>query len=103
MFQVLKYRQRKFANCASFQVQSVNAGVVVDDIDELVQFLNACILPKDERKLKEKLQSTRDLRLVLLSQNDACYPKIFEFYLVDSKMVKQKAIALSYVLTRVFF
>lgn len=87
VFQVLKYRKRKYANRATFRVEPIDVDNLNEDIDELVASINACILPKDEEKLKMTLQNSVKLRSILLSQNDATYPKMFEFYLVDPKMV----------------
>lgn len=87
VFQVLKYRQRKHANRASFHIQRANVGIDEISIENVVNFLKACILPRDESKLKQKLEETTKLRSLLLSQNDPGYPKIFDFYLVDPKMV----------------
>lgn len=93
-----KYRQRKFANRTSFNIQSIDAGADSCDIDVLVHFFNACILPKDEQKLKDKLRSTRGIRSALLSQNNTDYHKIFQFYLVHSEMVTQNTTPLiSYI------
>lgn len=89
VFQVLRYRQRKFANRPSFHIQPVNVGDQ-QNVEELVQFLNGCILPNDKVKLEQKLRETVDMRMALLFQNDVGYPKIFEFYLVDPTMVIQQ-------------
>ena len=87
VYQVLRYTQRKLTN-SNVQISSTEIDANNDDVEDLANFLNACNLPKDESKLKEKLQSTIQLRTLLLSQNVDTYPKQFEFYLVDPKLVR---------------
>lgn len=91
VYQVLRYRQRKFGNRASFHIQPANVGDP-QNVEELVQFLNGCILPNDKGKLEAKLKETVDMRKALLSQNDAGYPKMFQFYLADLTIVIQQTI-----------
>lgn len=82
------YRQRKHAARPSFHVQPGTVDVEPGTIDDIVNFLNLCQLPKDAEQLKAKLKDTVELRRALLSQNDQSYPKMFDFYLIDPEMVR---------------
>lgn len=83
------YRQRKRAGRPSFHVRPGTVDAERGTIDDLVDFLNSCQLPKDVKRLKAKLKESVKLRRALLSQNDQSYPKMFESYLVDPEMVKK--------------
>lgn len=88
LYQVLIYRQRKYAHCGSVPIPFNEIDVDQDEVDKLVNFLGCCKLPADEKKLKQKLEQTIDLHKMLIAQQDDTYPKISEFYLVDPQMVR---------------
>lgn len=59
-----------------------------NDVSELADFLDGCCLPRDEKSLQSKLKDTVAIRRSIIAQNNNSYPKIFNFYLVDPKLVK---------------
>lgn len=81
------YRQRKYAQCGSVPVSFEDCNIDQDEVEKLIEFLSGCKLPGDEEELKKKLENTIDIRKTLISQQDDTFPKMFEFYLVDPKMV----------------
>lgn len=86
VYQALRYRQRKYSKAENHR-ESADSDVINDDVDELSSFFKNIQLPKDEQKLKKKLQESVDLRSVILSQHDDSYPEMFEFYLIDPNLV----------------
>lgn len=103
LYQVLAYRQRKYAHFDKVPISFDEIDVNEDDVDKLIRFLGCCKLPGDEKKLKEKLEETIDLRKMLIAQQDDTYPKIFEFYLVDPQMVCMNIIFYSNQMSKCVF
>lgn len=58
LYQVLLYRQRKYAHCDTFPISFNEIHFDQDEVDKLVNFLSCCKLPADEKKLKQKLEQT---------------------------------------------
>lgn len=62
----------------------------IDDIDieKLADFFKKCVLPRDERPLKEKLMETAVARKIFLENNEkTVLESCFNLYLVSPAMV----------------
>lgn len=55
--------------------------------DDLKKFLKQCVVSKDRKKLKDKLQDTIALRRQLLKENGDEFRNFFKFYFVDPSLV----------------
>lgn len=56
--------------------------------DELLEFLKYCVVHKNKKMLKEKLEATIELRRKLLKESSADFQEFMTFYFVDPEMVR---------------
>lgn len=87
IFECMKYRIRKQSKQKKL-VKAAQPRTETDfDLDDLVRFLESCVLPRDTTKLKEKLVETAESRRAVLAQDQSSFPKMFNFYRVDPELV----------------
>lgn len=94
IFECLKYRQRKVRDQKravmddeNMSPSNIDDSVLNIDIEELKEYLDSCVLPRDIRKIEEKMRDTIDLRRGMLESSGNRLPKMFNFYWVDPNLV----------------
>lgn len=88
IYECIKYRTQKQAKKNKRLPRIAPENAENDfDMDELVVFFESCVLPRDNKKLKDKLAATADSRRNLLAQNQVGVSKMLNLYRVDPALV----------------
>lgn len=94
IFECLKYRQWKGRQIKNdtpendITVADIENSVLDAEEEELKDFLNGCNLPRDLKELEKKMAETVDLRKRMLRTSGNMVPKIFNFYWIDTQLVR---------------
>lgn len=98
IYECLKYRQRKVRENKREQKRAImddddmspsniDSSVLNVEIEELKEYLDGCILPRDIKKIEEKMADTVALRREILQSCGNQVPKMFNFYWIDTHLV----------------
>lgn len=90
LYEKVRYAQRKnkpTKKKTPNNTVTTNQAVSESEIEELVQFFESCVLPRDKRELSDKLQTSAAMRKVSNETNRNIFDKSFHLYRVDSDLV----------------
>lgn len=73
---------------------AISTNISGDEKRKLIAFLSERVLPRDKVLVKTELEKTAAVRKNLLLKNDADFPKLFSFYIVDIDMVNSIVVSL---------
>lgn len=91
VFESIKYKKRQRKQDKQKEAPVVhrleNNNINIDETEELIRFFDACILPRDTAKVKDKLSETVNLRRNILVPDHQYYRKILNMYRVEPNLV----------------
>lgn len=83
----MKYRKAKRQKQNRLIAVAQPATATAYDMDDLVRFFETCLLPRDTKKVKDKLFETADSRRNVLAQDQQCFSKMLNIYRIDPSLV----------------